>query len=145
MHIKDLNSCRPVDRIQDTVLLTPETNSALTLLANLLSHEDNNPTPLPIREYERKYKQWVNDPAMPQEIRNKANRVGISNGYDAAMQYYRSVFDALNPQLKPSGKPGRPEWYVSPVRAKRIARGDVIALLINLGAETLAAQFKKAA
>jgi len=145
MKISDLQTTRPVDRIQDVVLLTPETNAALTELSNLLSRTEPVSTPLPTREYERAYRRWLNDSNLSQEVKDKANRIGILKGYDAAMQYYRSVFDALHADLKPSGRPGRPEWYMSPVRSKRISRGDAIAHLINVGAATLISQLKQAA
>lgn len=128
----------------ETFLLPPETLIALRDLSELLelriSLEDNSP--LPYREYEKRFRDWKKTP--PATIAQKAAYLGVSRGVWAVDPFLRESFARLHPQWTPTGKPGRPEGS-SPNRRKQMYRGEVLRRLLDLAGDALRAELSQPA
>lgn len=139
MKIRDLNIAPRSARTDVLSSMTPETLSAFAKLTDLLSVQRSfipKEIPLTRREYEKKFTQWI-AADVPEAIRQRAAMISLNKSYDAAMEFLRMEFDKQHAHLRPTKKVGRPEWYITPIRERRLLQGEVIARLINLAGEEL--------
>lgn len=139
LSIKDLDAVSHHARTDVLSAVTPETLSALSQLTDLLATRRTfipKDIPLNHREYEKKYTQWMAN-GVSETVRNRAAMISLNKSYDAAMAYFRSEFEKEFGHLRPTKKVGRPGWYITPVRERRLLQGEVIAHLINIAGEQL--------
>lgn len=140
LSIKDLDTVSHHARTDALSVLTPETLSALSQLTDVLAARRSfTPKNIPLnhREYEKKYTQWMAN-GVSEMVRNRAAMISLNKSYDAAMAYFREEFEKEFGHLRPTRKIGRPNWYITPVRERRLLQGEVIAHLINIaGAQLL--------
>lgn len=137
--IQDLDTVSHHARTDVLSAMTPETLSALAQLTDVLAARRSfTPQEIPLnhREYEKKYTQWMAN-GVSETVRNRAAMISLNKSYDAAMAYFRSEFEKEFRHLKPTKKIGRPSWYITPVRERRLLHGEVIAHLINLAGAKL--------
>lgn len=137
--VKDIDSSPFDARIERQVLLTTDTESALRELTDLAissrNYEEAQPRALTVKEAEQAFQRWL--PVAPRETRRAAAEISLSQTREKALDYLRSAFFATHPECVPPRKQGRPAWYVSPSMQTRLARGEVISMLINLAGEKL--------
>ena len=122
--------------------LTPDTERCLDqlteLVAKRISEEQLPKKGLTKREIQRMRVDW--NVSAPPAIRNRRQMLNMSSGFYAGDQYMDAEFYKAHPECLETEPPGRPRWYVHPSRLPRVARGEVIALLINLAGDKLLEQ-----
>lgn len=140
--VKDLDTNSYHERADVLSAVTPETLAVLSYLTDLLATQRSFlPKELPLnhREYEKKYTQWMAN-GVSETVRHRAAMISLNKSYDAAMAYFREEFEKEFGHLKPTKKVGRPSWYITPIRERRLLQGEIIALLINLAGDELVKQ-----
>jgi hypothetical protein len=86
---------------------------------------------LNVKESEELYSKWCYQD-MPSAVRSEAMRLSLFEGSDAMKRYLKAEFFAVHPELKPNGKMGRPEWYITAKQRRQIAAGEVVLKLAHL-------------
>lgn len=119
--------------------ITPDTERCLDQLTELIAkriEEEQMPKKgITKREVQKLQQEW--NANMPPHIRNRSVMISMSSGFQAAAKYTAAEFFKLHPECTVTEPPGRPRWYIHPSRLPRVARGEAIALLINLAGDQL--------
>jgi len=137
LNVADLESHAPESRAGHFIHLSDETVKALDVLASTILAERNftPDAPLTKREVQRMRTDWnVN---APPSIRNRRQMLNMSSGFYAGDQYMDVEFYKAHPECVLNTKQGRPSWYIHPQKQWKLARGEAIALLINLAGDQL--------
>ena len=137
--VSDLESSNLNSRRMCFSHLTPETERCLDQLADLIAkriEEEQMPKKgVTKREVQKMRIEWNSSAPLP--IRNRRAMLYMSSGFHAGDQYMDAEFYKAHPECLVIEPPGRPRWYVHPSRLPRVARGEAIALLINLAGDQL--------
>ena len=140
--VEDLHSYPINERRMCFLHLTPDAERCLdalsALIATRLETQAFSSKGLKKREIQKLKEAWKANAPMP--VKNRYQMIAMAKGFHEAAKYWDAEFLKAHPECAEVLPQGRPKWYIHPSRIPRVARGEVLSLLINLAGDRLLRQ-----